>query len=138
MFYQAHLRNGWGFIINSLAVGLASGPRKGSRWLKLEDMTNELLLERVSVEPNICHGKPCIRGLRYPVEFLLEMLSGDMSWDQILADYPDLESVDLHAACAFGRVSVASKVSNRLLHEVSGGRAAAAPPVPWSIIPNMD
>jgi uncharacterized protein (DUF433 family) len=65
-------------------------------------MTNEHLLERITVDPNLCHGKPCIRGLRYPVEFLLELLSGDMTAAQILADYPDLEADDLRAACAYG------------------------------------
>ena len=65
-------------------------------------MTNEHLLERITVDQNICHGKPCLRGLRYPVEFLLELLSGDMTAAQILADYPDLEADDLRAACAYG------------------------------------
>lgn len=54
------------------------------------------------MDPNICHGKPCVRGLRYPVEFLLELLSSDMTREQILADYPDLEEDDLRAACAYG------------------------------------
>ena len=53
------------------------------------------------MDPNICHGKPCIRGLRYPVEFLLELLSGDMTAEQVLADYPDLETNDLRAAFAY-------------------------------------
>ena len=69
-------------------------------------MSNDRLLARITVDPRICHGKPCIRGLRYPVEFLLDLLSGDMTAEQILADYPDLEADDLKAACAFGaRVS---------------------------------
>ena len=55
-------------------------------------MSNQQLLSRITIDPNICHGKPCIRGLRYPVEFLLELLSGDMTHEQILADYPDLEA----------------------------------------------
>lgn len=59
------------------------------------------MLSRITVDPNICHGKPCIRGLRYPVEFLLELLSGDMTEPQILADYPDLEAADLRAAIAY-------------------------------------
>ena len=63
-------------------------------------MSNEQLLARITVDPNICHGKPCVRGLRYPVEFLLELLSGDMTAEQILADYPDLEAADLRAAHA--------------------------------------
>ncbi|SPE55084.1 conserved hypothetical protein [Verrucomicrobia bacterium] len=65
-------------------------------------MTNDNLLARITVDPNICHGKPCIRGLRYPVEFLLDLLSSTMTAEQILADYPDLEADDLRAACAYG------------------------------------
>lgn len=65
-------------------------------------MASETLLSRVTVDPNICHGKPCIRGLRYPVEFLLELLSGGMTVEQILADYRDLEADDLRAAFAYG------------------------------------
>jgi uncharacterized protein (DUF433 family) len=64
-------------------------------------MSKEELLARITVDPKICHGKPCIRGLRYPVEWLLDMLSGDMTEQQILADYPDLESADLRAAIAY-------------------------------------
>ena len=61
-----------------------------------------MLLARLTVDPRICHGKPCIRGLRYPVQFLLELLGGGMTVEQILADYPDLEADDLTAACAYG------------------------------------
>jgi len=59
------------------------------------------LLERITVDPQICHGKPCIRGLRYPVEMLLELMSSGMSATQILADYPDLEPDDLRACLAY-------------------------------------
>jgi uncharacterized protein (DUF433 family) len=65
-------------------------------------MSENELIGRITMDPEICHGKPCIRGLRYPVEFLLDLLSGPMSMDQILHDYPDLEEADLRAACAFG------------------------------------
>jgi len=58
-------------------------------------------LARITIDPNICHGKPCIRGLRYPVEFLLELLSSGMTYDEILADYPDLEREDIFAALEF-------------------------------------
>jgi uncharacterized protein (DUF433 family) len=64
-------------------------------------MSVEQLLSRITMDPNLCHGKPCIRGLRYPVEFLLELLSGDMTAEQILADYPDLEPEDLRACHAY-------------------------------------
>ena len=65
-------------------------------------MSNEQLLARITTDPNICHGKPCIRGLRYPVDLLLDLLSGDMTQEQILADFPDLEAADLRAAIAYG------------------------------------
>lgn len=59
------------------------------------------LLHRITIDPNICHGKPCIRGLRYPVEFILELLSSGMSIEHILADYDDLERDDILAALLF-------------------------------------
>jgi uncharacterized protein (DUF433 family) len=62
---------------------------------------NQSLLQRVTLDPNICHGKPCIRGLRYPVEFILELLSSGMSMAEILADYDDLERDDILAALLF-------------------------------------
>jgi uncharacterized protein (DUF433 family) len=65
-------------------------------------MTNDELLSRITVDPNICHGQPCVRGLRYPVEFLLELMSGGMTMEKILADYSDLEEDDLRAAFAYG------------------------------------
>ncbi|MCC5655751.1 MULTISPECIES: DUF433 domain-containing protein [unclassified Nostoc] len=59
------------------------------------------LLQRITHNPNICHGKPCIRGLRYPVEFILELLSSGMTTEEILADYDDLESEDILAVLLF-------------------------------------
>ena len=59
------------------------------------------LLSRITIDPAICHGKPCVRGLRYPVETLLELLSSGMSHEEILADYEDLEREDLLAVLAF-------------------------------------
>jgi uncharacterized protein (DUF433 family) len=59
------------------------------------------LLARITIDPAVCHGKPCVRGLRYPVETLLELLSSGMTTDEILADYADLERDDLLAALAF-------------------------------------
>jgi uncharacterized protein (DUF433 family) len=58
------------------------------------------LLSRITIDPAICHGKPCVRGLRYPVETLLELLSSGMTFDEILADYPGLERDDIVAARA--------------------------------------
>ena len=54
----------------------------------------------ITVDPVICHGKPCIRGLRYPVENVLEWLASGMSTEEILADYPDLNKEDILASLA--------------------------------------
>jgi uncharacterized protein (DUF433 family) len=59
------------------------------------------LLDRITIDPDICHGKPCIRGLRYPVEQILELLSGGATTDDLLRDYEDLERDDILAALAF-------------------------------------
>ncbi len=58
-------------------------------------------LERITLDYNICHGQPCIQGLHYSVEFLLELLSAGMSYDEILSDYADLERGDILAALAY-------------------------------------
>ncbi|MCP9774946.1 DUF433 domain-containing protein [Cyanobium sp. HWJ4-Hawea] len=62
-------------------------------------MTN--LLDRITIQPAICHGKPTIRGLRYPVELLLDLLAAGASHQEILSDYPDLEDADICAALAY-------------------------------------
>lgn len=59
------------------------------------------LLARITQNPEINHGKPCVRGLRYPVETLLELLSSGMSGTEILEDYPDLEPEDLQAVLLY-------------------------------------
>ena len=66
-------------------------------------MDPQSLLQRITINPEICHGKPCIRELRYPVEFLLELLSSGMTNQEILDDYEDLEIDDIFAALAFAR-----------------------------------
>ncbi|NET74388.1 MAG: DUF433 domain-containing protein [Sphaerospermopsis sp. SIO1G2] len=62
---------------------------------------NKDLLSRITINPDIAHGKPCIRGLRYPVEFLLELLSSGMTSEEILEDYEDLEKDDIRAALIY-------------------------------------
>ncbi|MGB3672107.1 MAG: DUF433 domain-containing protein, partial [Phormidesmis sp.] len=59
------------------------------------------ILQRITIAPEICHGKPCIRGLRYPVEMLLELLSSGMTHAEILEDYKDLEEADILSALLF-------------------------------------
>jgi hypothetical protein len=55
----------------------------------------------ITIDPNVCHGKPCIRGLRYPVENVLEWLAGGMTVDEILADYADLNREDILAVLSY-------------------------------------
>jgi uncharacterized protein (DUF433 family) len=57
--------------------------------------------DRITLDPEICHSKPCIYGLRYPVENILELLAEGMSIDDILADYEDLEREDILAVLAY-------------------------------------
>jgi uncharacterized protein (DUF433 family) len=63
-------------------------------------MDNQLL-QRITLDPNICHGKPCIRALRYPVELILELLSSGMDFQEIIDNYDDLEHEDILAALLF-------------------------------------
>ena len=57
--------------------------------------------DRITVDPSVCHGKPCIRGMRYPVENVLEWLASGMTTDEILSDYEDLEREDVLAVLAY-------------------------------------
>ena len=59
------------------------------------------MTDRITINPDICHGKPTIRGLRYPVEMILELLTAGMSHEEILADYEDLENADILASLAY-------------------------------------
>jgi uncharacterized protein (DUF433 family) len=56
---------------------------------------------RITINKEICHGKPSVRGLRYPVEMLLDLMASGMSNNEILEDYPDLENEDLLACIKF-------------------------------------
>jgi uncharacterized protein (DUF433 family) len=76
--------------------------------------------ERITIDPEICHGKSTIRGLRYSVETILELLSSGMTIEKILADYEDLEREDILAALAFAkRLSRIKRVES---NEYKGGK----------------
>ncbi len=64
-------------------------------------MNSNRLLKRIVIDPEICHGKPIVRGLRYPVQNILELLASGMSHAEILEDYEDLERDDLYACLLF-------------------------------------
>jgi uncharacterized protein (DUF433 family) len=60
------------------------------------------LLQRISVDPNVCFGKPCIRGTRIWVSLILDFLASGMSVEEVLAEYPHLTEEDIRAAIAYG------------------------------------
>ncbi len=70
--------------------------------------------QRITIDPQICHGKPCIRGLRYPVTTILELLASGMSHQEILADYPDLEEEDIRASLTYAAKLSDVKTSTRV------------------------
>ncbi len=58
------------------------------------------LLERITINTEICHGKPTVRNMRYTVSMILDLLSAGMTADELIADYPALEKEDIKA-CLF-------------------------------------
>jgi uncharacterized protein (DUF433 family) len=64
------------------------------------------LLQRITTDPNICHGKPVVRGLRYPVQTILELLAAGMTHEEILEDYEDLEEEDILACEEYAKGDV--------------------------------
>jgi uncharacterized protein (DUF433 family) len=64
------------------------------------------LLSRITSNPEICHGKPCIRGMRWPVEVIIDLLGSGMSIDEILEDHPELEKEDILASLQYAKLSL--------------------------------
>ena len=60
------------------------------------------ILDRIAVDPNVCFGKPCIKGTRIWVSLVLDFLASGMSFEDILEDYPSLSIEDIRAAIAYG------------------------------------
>lgn len=65
-------------------------------------MTREELLGRISIDPRICFGKPCIRGHRIWVSLILDLLAGGMTVQQVLQEYPQITEEDVLACIAYG------------------------------------
>ena len=72
-------------------------------------------LNRITIDPEICHGKPTIRGLRYPVENMLELLASGMTFEELLDDYPDLEREDFLACLEYASKLVHLKSIDRIV-----------------------
>ena len=69
----------------------------------------EDLLKRITIDPEVCHGKPTIRALRYPVDSILEYLAAGDSIDDILTEFEDLERQDILACFAYASASMKLK-----------------------------
>jgi uncharacterized protein (DUF433 family) len=82
----------------------ADNPRlaPGVGSLEESDMTRDELLSRISIDPNVCFGKPCIRGHRIWVSLILDFLASGMTPQEILGQYPGLEEADIRACIAYG------------------------------------
>ncbi len=65
-------------------------------------MTHDEILSRISIDPNVCFGKPCIRGHRIWVSLILDFLASGWTTAEILANYPGLEEADIQACIAYG------------------------------------
>ena len=65
-------------------------------------MTHEELLKHISIDPNVCFGKPCIRGTRLWVSLVLDNLAEGVTEQELLAEYPTLTHEDVLAAIAYG------------------------------------
>jgi uncharacterized protein (DUF433 family) len=67
---------------------------------------------RITIDPNICHGKPCVRGMRWPVEVTIDMLSSGMSISEILEDHKELEREDILASLNYAKLLVSGRLIN--------------------------
>ncbi len=82
------------------------------------------LLSRITVNPDICHGKPCIRGHRIPAALILGFLATGTTIEEILVNYPDLKKEDILACIAYGaemsrdRFVDLEDVADEVLHAV--------------------
>lgn len=74
----------------------------------------ENLLQRITLNPNVCFGKPTIRNMRYPVETMLDLMSAGMTVNELLDDYPDLEKEDFQACLLFASKLVKVNSINKI------------------------
>jgi uncharacterized protein (DUF433 family) len=64
--------------------------------------TGEELLKRISIDPRVCFGKPCIKGTRLWVSLILDFLASGMTPQEVIAQYPGLTALDIQACIAYG------------------------------------
>ncbi len=66
-------------------------------------------ISRITISPEVCHGKPCVRNMRWPVEVIIDMLSAGMTVEQIMEDHPELEREDILACLDFARITLSGR-----------------------------
>lgn len=66
-------------------------------------------LNRITIDSSICHGKPCIRHMRWPVEAVIDLVASGMSFEEITTDHPELEKEDILASLAYAKVVLSGK-----------------------------
>lgn len=71
-------------------------------------------LERITIDQEVCHGKPCIRGMRWPVEVIIDLLGSGMNMDEILEDHPELEKEDILASLNFAKLYMSGRSINEV------------------------
>ena len=67
------------------------------------------LLDRITIDTDICHGKACIRHMRWPVEVVIDLIASGMSFDDILSDHPELEKNDILASLEYAKITLSGK-----------------------------
>jgi uncharacterized protein (DUF433 family) len=85
-------------------------PFDAKKIVKFED--NRIImnrLNRITIDPEICHGKPCIRGMRWPVEIIIDLLSSGMTIEKIIEDHPELEKEDVLASLEYAKISLSGR-----------------------------
>ena len=66
-------------------------------------------LNRITIDPSICHGKPCIRNMRWPIEIIIDLIGSGMSFQDILNDHPELEKEDILASLNYAKLLASGK-----------------------------
>jgi len=67
------------------------------------------ILDRITIDSAICHGKACIRHMRWPVEVIIDLIASGMSFDDIINDHPELEKDDILASLAYAKITLSGK-----------------------------
>ena len=70
----------------------------------------ENLISRITINSDVCHGKPTVRNMRWPVEIILDMLGSGMEITEILEDHPELEKEDILASLYYAKLSISGDI----------------------------